>query len=414
MNILHIATGFDLDFNGGITNYVRAISSSQAANGHMVFVLCDGGKSNQYEIIKLCSFSNAWGFSNKNNNKQLKQLENILINKKIDFVHIHMMLNLDQRIWKVLQKNRIKYVVSLHDYWFICPRIKMVHGASIRCVRACDKKCYKCFSIFEGNYFMLRAFRKIFGQKALENFPIKLKFVYKNWIDNTRKLLENADMLLPVSTRVEEIYKGSGIKGKYRTIHIGNITADCFDFDYVYHHQEKINLVLLSSLNVLKGGELFSKIFKNVHNSLIRVHFWGRASEHELQLFEGTDFVNHGKYNQTELPGILNSMDMGVMTPIWEDNGPQVVMEMINNHLPVFATKMGGITDFVNSSNGFLFDPFSEKEVDLAIDFLNNLSFDQIEKMKNSIKPTETTSHHFAEIMEVYKAVMAERIKKSV
>ena len=113
------------------------------------------------------------------------------------------------------------------------------------------------------------------------------------------------------------------------------------------------------------------------------------------------------------LPNILSSMDMGVMTPIWEDNGPQVIMEMINNNLPVFATKMGGITDFVNSSNGFLFDPFSEEDINRAVDFLNNLSFSTILNMKKNIVPTETTSEHFVKMMRVYDNVLNNQIKEN-
>jgi hypothetical protein len=35
MKVLQICTGFDISFNGGITNYVRNISSTMADNGLM-------------------------------------------------------------------------------------------------------------------------------------------------------------------------------------------------------------------------------------------------------------------------------------------------------------------------------------------------------------------------------------------
>lgn len=404
-SILHICTGFSLDFQGGITNYVRSIAKTQAINGHKVYVLTDSGKNDEYKVISIESKNQSFSFFKRKDDLMLSEIQQLLFKNKFDLIHIHMMLNIDQRVYEVLKD--YKYIVSLHDYWFICPRIQMVKLNEQRCEK-CTSKCYECFNVLEKHQSVYRLVRKLTSETFSTYFPIKNRKIYSSWIDNNKKLLENADCLIPVSKRVEEIYRNSGINSKYSVLHIGNLTANDFDYNYIYRPNNCINLVILSNISNIKGGKLICEILKKVNNPLLKVHFFGRASETQKKMMKSAGIIDNGPYNQNELHGILQNMDMGIIVPIWEDNGPQVVMEMLNNHLPVFATKMGGIPDFVNDNNGFLFDPFNECDLQRAIDFLDNLTFDKIARMKASIKPTTSPLEHYHELMELYSNIIDE------
>ena len=39
MKIMHLCTGMSIDFNGGITNYVRSLANTQVKNGYEVTVI---------------------------------------------------------------------------------------------------------------------------------------------------------------------------------------------------------------------------------------------------------------------------------------------------------------------------------------------------------------------------------------
>ncbi len=402
--ILHICTGFNLDFNGGITNYVRCLAKQQTSNGNQVYVLSDSGNSDGYEVIQFSSKVRIWGFYKKKDEKSLINIKKLLDELSIDLIHIHMMLNIDQDLYKILKD--YKYVVSLHDYYYICPRIQMVAPGQIRCCIANTEKCEKCFNLIDKNWFLSGGFRRIFGEGFAYKFPLKSKKVYRRWFDRNKQLLENAQMLFPVSNRVEEIYRNSGINNEYHTLHIGNITAENFNKIAIKRDGEEIHLILLSDVSYIKGGPLFFDILQKTNNPHLKVHFYGRCDNKTKEIFKRLGINYHGEYKQIDLPEILSKMDLGVMTPIWEDNGPQVVMEMLNNHLPVFATKMGGITDFVNSENGFIFDPFNEAEKNQAINFLNQLNRDQINKLREHIKRTLTPYEHYEELIRFYEKIL--------
>ncbi len=84
-------------------------------------------------------------------------------------------------------------------------------------------------------------------------------------------------------------------------------------------------------------------------------------------------------------------------------------MEFLNNHIPVVGTKMGGIPDFVNDSNGILFDPYSQKDFELLVKKLRNIDRNDVYHLKSSIKRTTTTKEHSADIDKVYCQILNQK-----
>lgn len=400
MKILHIATGFSLDYNGGITNYVRAIAKAQFLAGNEVYVLADEGKDDGYKVIKYSSKIKRYGYDKKDKKALYRCAQ--FIKSGFDLIHIHMVLNMDWDLYKCLENE--KYIVSLHDYFFICPRIQMFKG-NVSCGGA-PNGCDRCISVLERYRPIRGTVKRVLGDRFVQSFPLKDKKLYINWLNHYKPLLENAQLLLPVSSRVEEIFKNFGINNEYKVLHIGNITAENFPQGTNLSDDGKIRGVLLSSMVSIKGGDLICSMLKRVQNSKLEVHFWGRANEKQCKMMSDVGIINHGPYKQTELPQILSKMDFGINVPIWEDNGPQVVMEMLNNKLPVFGTHMGGIPDFVNDKNGYLFDPYSSTEIDKAVDFLDDLTIEKILLLKNNITPTLTPQEHYFQLQKIYDELL--------
>ena len=98
--ILHICTGFSIDFQGGITNYVRSIANEQNKNGHDVFIMADSGVDNGYKIIRFRSKIRNTLFYNKRDNNCNEFLSNFFRENKFDVIHIHMILNMDLRYYR--------------------------------------------------------------------------------------------------------------------------------------------------------------------------------------------------------------------------------------------------------------------------------------------------------------------------
>lgn len=409
MKICHMCTGWPLSYQGGVTNYVRALAESQQNAGNEVWVIAEKGQQEypysvkNYKSEKIVPFR----YRAMIDKQGLEELRVFLDEQQFDIIHIHMMMDVDWDLHEILKP--YKYVVSLHDYFFLCPRIFMMQPDNTLCTQYDRTNCSECINWFN----TVRLFNAVewavqnkLGMKSFKFPTCKQKLTEKRF-QKYRKLLENADMLLPVSTRVQEIFENSGIRGNYKVFHIGNITADRFTPEFSDNrNQGLIKVVMLGSLNYYKGAEVLIKLAKHLDRSKFTIHFYGRSGEYGQKL-QDAGIVDHGSYRQDELSEILRSSDIGCVLSVWEDNGPQVVMEMLNNHVPVVGTRMGGIPDFVNDGeNGFLFDPYSDNDFERVVRVLNGLTKEDIFEMKKNIQPTMTTWKHAEMVTQAYNQVL--------
>ena len=410
MKVIHLCTGYNITYNGGITNYVRSLAEMQVKKGHEVVVV--GAKDSKASTLsfKYIEYSDFYvkPFTLRENKSifAYKKMENIIKKEKPDLVHIHMMLDVDERLYKILKKYNIKYIVSLHDYSFLCPKIQM-----FRDNKPCEKvgeNCKNCAYFLEQTFIL---------KKLCDTFKINKEIGKKNsskflkMYEHNKKLLEGANLLLPVSNRVKEIYEKSDIKNNYKVLHIGNITANSFKEYQIKEvkENEKIKVVMLGNFSNIKGGNEFIKIANKLDNKY-EFYFLGRSSAAEKEMMKNNNIIDKGEYKQIDLPQLLKEYDFGCVLSIWEDNAPQVVMELLNNNIPVIGTRMGGIPDFIKDEiNGFLYNPYSIDEFNNLIEKLNKLNKEKVEFMKSNIEKTKNPEEHFDDLEILYNKVLCEK-----
>lgn len=411
MKVLHISTGYPLSYAGGITNYVRMLAIEQFNNKIDVSVLgsIDNKKDfkfkyYEYESKKIKPFT----LGKSEDKEALRKIKDILEKEKFDLIHIHMMLDIDWNIVDIL-KGKYKYIISLHDYFYICPRIILMDGSGQICREYDNEKCSKCVTKFETIDLVRRIGNRVSSKINFKYPCVEQKYTKQRYY-KFKELLEGAELLLPVSNRVKELYESAGINGKYKVLHIGNYSAENYKkFNKEdYKTKESIDIVMLGALTYHKGAEVLLKLIEGVKNPNIKFHFYGRTEQKYEEKLIKSGLICHGKYNPSELGEILKKMDLGCVLSIWEDNAPQVVMELLNNNVPVIGTKMGGIIDFVNESNGYIFDPYNDEEVKSVIRFLNDIDIQKIIELKNNIRRTKTPNEHLNEINDTYVKILGE------
>ena len=79
------------------------------------------------------------------NRQAAKQLERLILDKKPDIAHIHLLFNsLSVSILRVLQKYRIPTVMTVHDYRLICPAYTLTNGKGKICELCKDRHFIHC------------------------------------------------------------------------------------------------------------------------------------------------------------------------------------------------------------------------------------------------------------------------------
>lgn len=120
-------------------------------------------------------------------NRELSEIfTNILKAFSIDAVHIHHTIDLSFDVFHVTKKLGIPLIATLHDYYYICPTIKLLENGTNYC-GGCGEDCAACI-------------HKELGY--VEGLP------YLNvWREECKKALMLCDLLITPSQAAKEIYQ---------------------------------------------------------------------------------------------------------------------------------------------------------------------------------------------------------------
>lgn len=410
MKVIQISTGFDISFNGGITNYVRNISESLVAAGHEVTVIYsnDNGSKKDYifNTISINTKMQAFGLTSVVSNSDIAKLEKIIRAETPDIIHVHMMINLPIKVLEMFKKYA-KLVISLHDYYYVCNRIVLMRSDGTNCIDSNENRdCNSCIQRHEaiGNRYWR------FINKKVKNLFYKDSFSpssghHERFIVG-KKMFKEADLLIAVSNRVKEIYQNNGfVNEKFVVNHIGNYTAE-EDFRSLFEGRKLkgpddiIRFGFMGNLNYHKGSNILLELIKNTVHEF---HIYGRVAPNVLDEIKVHDkAIYHGEYKHTDLPTILKDIDFGLVLPVWEDNAPQVIFEFLNAGIPIIGTQKGGLPDFINDKNGKLFG-VSENDIVEMKKYINSHELiDFYNIVINKIEGTKKANQHSKELIELY------------
>jgi glycosyltransferase involved in cell wall biosynthesis len=402
MKILHVSTGFGLSFPGGITNYVRSLARAQVGFGDEVHVLARPEDHSQSKGLILQPFlpSRVRPFSLKlvDDDPKAWEVWALIERERYDLIHFHMALDLPMRLLRKFSESQIPYVVSLHDYFYVCPRIIMVDFAKQVCRSIQVRKCTSCIGRLDQVDLLRRASHKL--KVRLPRIPSSAA---GRRLRQMKSFLGSARLLLAVSNRTAEIYKEVVPEGRFEVEQIGNESANCQLPERV--RSSRIRLTFLGTLNYSKGAGVLEKLMNSVRRRDVEFHFYGHASA-EFERLRSYGLLLHGGYRPEDIPGIMANTDIGLVLPIWEDNGPQVAMEFVNFKVPVIGTRRGGIPDIVSPENGVLFDPDDSAEFRSAVDWIDSVTMDQLGMMSAGMKRLKTPEQHAARVRDLYESIL--------
>ncbi len=416
MKIVHISTGYDISSFGGITNYVRNLSETLVKMGQEVFVIYsqDDGTLKNYKFQTIPVKTSLFPFYKKSVvfNGDIKKIEKIIISLKPDIIHTHMMIDLPIGVLEMFKKHA-KLVISLHDYSFICKRIVLYKKKLDEiCTESHENRdCDFCIERYETSTNRFDARYRLIIKNLFYKNKIYPSSLHYNRFVTGKVYFNQADALIAVSDRVKEIYEKNGyVNENFLINHIGNYTAeDEFRANFVDKKNiepgKRIKFGFLGNLHKVKGLDIFIEIASRSRHEF---HIYGEIEGENFikRIKQVSNIYYHGTYNHSDLISILKEIEIGLVLPIWEDNAPQVVFEFLNAGIPIIGTRMGGLPDFINETNGRLFNPTPE-EINGIINFIGSDDiYSFYNKLVNKISGTKKSMQHGEEMLQLYKSIL--------
>lgn len=375
-----------------------------------VFSKIDGKKARIYNSPVLAPAHLSYGSKEQMENNELEECFIDLVNKYNGFDIIHFN-NLEGVTINLLFRLKMKFpsmkiVVSIHNYYPFCSQVNLWYQEKNNCIDFHNgKSCLNCvrskhsYSAVKKAYFLgdtLRAlnikdnsllFKTIWSFAMLLNFCMKKFRTHSYTIQDITKLdtseegrvFENrrnrfievfnkyVDGVITVSERVKEICIQFGVKPELcKTLYIGTQHYKYWNMPYWINKDNTDKVFTIAYLGYMrrdKGFPFFLEALESLDNSLSKEIKLVVAAKRDDVFFDKLlnvaerfySLEYYDGYNHNTIDSILDDVSLGIVPPLWEDNLPQVAIEMHCRRIPILTSSTGGAQELHNCNQQFTF-----------------------------------------------------------
>lgn len=361
-----------------------------------------------------------------------------------DVIHFNNMEGLPFNVLRIKEDfPNTKIIYSLHNYFAFCPQVGLWYKDHKNCKNVDfnnGEGCTDCSAYMnrsaQRTYGMVEYYLTRFGMQTETKLHLtltrilRLPSILKQRIkkadraiqkystadeyvkfrqENVNMINQYADWVIAVSDRVGDIAKSMGVLSeKVKTLYIGTKFA-ANQLPGKKWDGEILNLIYLGYPRSDKGFWFLMEALKALDEELakkIHVTFATKTDDqgivdymHSLDSkYNEITWVNG--YTHKNLNDILKTQDLGVVPVLWEDNLPQVAIEMAANGVPVLASDLGGAKELSDASD-FVFKNGDVKDFEDRIrEILTTPSI--MDKYWQGYHKLRTMDEHIRELEKIY------------
>jgi len=452
MKILMVVHGFPPDSEGGAER-VAFFQARELVKHHQVVVLHRVNRSIQpeYELREEVSE----GFRRISINNTFKErpnfhwlyrnpkiddiLKTILNDVRPDIVHIHHLTGLSTGLVLIAKEFGAKIVLTIHDFWMLCPRGQRLKTDLTWCQIIDEVQCGECVA----GWMIPPIAGKQRLPEGVRRFTSPIRTGMASWLGKTKRhtvveairernreimmVLEGVDLLTAPSRFMRDSFIEAGVSENHIIRVPNGMDIGLFAEDPPFippcnsrGENRQLRIGYLGSLIPSKGVHLLIEACAKLPKDKFTLDIYGEAVsydgfphyEKDLKVLsngslDSTDNIRfHGRYSNQEVGKILSTLDMVVLPSLWQENAPLTIEEAFLAKVPVIAAGWGGMKERLAEGGGMLFEPGS---VDSLANTLRHLIKHPkvLESLENSI-PKVASAEELAPVWEeIYQELLA-------
>lgn len=423
LSILHVTSGFRPWIVNGLVIYVEELMAAQAARGHRVDCFFPG---RHYPVLRR-PFLHGWRRDGVRMHEWINSplvvgglagtpfpeaelaeprteaaFARVLRRRRPDLVHVHDLGGVPSSLVEVAHAAGIPAVMSLLDYFALCPTVRLYDVEGNRCLRQRPgHECARCCSEaphdnaglrlrtidFEGK----RARRRVPGlaavlrhpgpARALASFgaalvelrtrpppgpprqapapqatPVASPRAYDRRREVNVQRLNEFDLLIAHSARSARVFTTLGVSAeRMRRIPLAAYHIERLRPSRVAGTGPMLTFAAIAALTSRqKGADVVVDALARLRDEhglggRFRLLVLGPAlPETQEALRAHPEVVFHGSYDTDELDGLLDGADVGLVPSVWEETFGLTARECLAKALPVIATPLGGLVEAVD------------------------------------------------------------------
>lgn len=345
-----------------------------------------------------------------------------------DVVHAMHLQGLSASVVPAFKDLGLPVVFTAADFWTVCPVVDLRRHDGAMCGGPETHHCVRCIA---GRNPEPRINRRadlpgaavraagLLSRSPLTRFSGVLRQVadVRERPARIRERMGGVDRVLAYTRLTEDLLGKNGI-GRGRTLvsPYGIDAARLREAGAARRPSPTLRVGFVGTLAPHKGPDLLVSAFLALPPDLdvtLRVHGGGEGYEdyaEGLRWLAGGDgrIEFSGAFAKENLGQVLAGMDVLVVPSRWYENAPGVIFEAFAAGLPVVATDLGGMSEFVQQGeNGLLF-PLDGLE-DLA-ERLRRLAEEPglLRRLQDGVPSVKTVGEYAGELEEIYIGLVGE------
>ena len=440
MKILFIANGFPSHRWAGTETYTAGIARALLMQGHSVQILCcgewdegpkywNGYRDEFFNELPVRRIDLNWQrspdpFRHLYNNPVIAAyLSQYLQELAPDLVHVSSCETLSASVLEVVKAQRIPLVLSITDFWFLCPKINLLRSDDENCSGVTTP--WDCISCLGRHAKFYRVSKQLLPERLAESLWVSagkiplltrqhgFRGMLGNVADRKRYLRHTfslPDTRLVASQFVKDIYRNNGFDdpvqlhpygheltwlGKYR----GKLPLSTIRLGYIGQivPSKGVHLLVEAAKRLAGRSGKTAEFF--IYGDLHKHPEYGRDLE---ALAKGSDNIHFcGIYPHENSAEIFSNIHALVVPSLWYDF-PLIIHEAFATQTPVIATNLGGMAESVSHDvNGLLFE---QGNVDDLVGQLSRLLDEPglLQKLTDGTPEVKSVEEEAAELEDVY------------
>jgi glycosyltransferase involved in cell wall biosynthesis len=315
----------------------------------------------------------------------------------------------------------IPTVVTLTDYWFLCPRFTMLRSnGKLSTLPLEAATCARCMGEEQRRFSLLS---RISPPSLMDYFWQAQKGRIDQAqarIDFLRNTLRQVDAIISPSQFLQSMFIKAGFAGDQIVFsRQGRDFSELVPELLEKKPSESLRIGYLGQIISIKGVHVLFEAVKQMQGAPIIVKAFGDISVYpdyteqlKAIIAEDSRVSLAGKYDSSDLSGVFSDLDVIVVPSEWYENSPNVILEAFAHRTPVIASNLGGMAELVQEGvNGLLFEPGDPQSLATQLNRLvQNPAL--LSRLRDGIGPVKSESEEIDQLEEIYRGVLEKRALK--
>jgi glycosyltransferase involved in cell wall biosynthesis len=355
----------------------------------------------------------------------------LLHENQFDLFHLISGLRMTGSAVQAAHSAHVPAVVTLTDFWFLCPRIILQRRTGEVCSVPEDPvECALCLLNEQRRYRLPHV-----ATKGLTTSLLKRIWPATDWMGATsvqpprhqiaarrhflRETLALFDKVIAPSRFLAELYQMHGITREQIALIRQGVNLRPPDTERPYRPRRPLMFGYVGQLAPHKGVDLLVKAFRQLgeDENSIRLVLYGNQAQawppflEKLKREIGDDpRIVWGKpFANTDAHKVYTELDLLVVPSIWYENSPNVILEAFACGIPVLTSDLGGMAELVaHDVNGYLFAPNSVSSLRDALERII-IQPQQLVRWRQQIPPTRSMNDEMLEVERIYEDILRTR-----